>query len=367
MHATPRETAADQPLLRAARYTSQECAPAVATGERGRDAIARVRAMLADGTYALERVPCPCGGAQDRCVATVDRYAIPHRTVLCERCGLLRTDPRMDARATAHFYANHYRAIYERPDHDPERYFAQQLLRGQARARFVLHDVAAPRSGGRAAEIGCGAGWNLMPYRERGWECTGWDVDDAYLALGERHGLRMRRGLLEDACAAGERHHLVILSHVVEHLLDPVADLRALRGMLLPGGALYVEVPSLFAAADLARYFQNAHTWNFVPQTLERTMRAAGYRRVWMNGMIESLWRPVGDAADADAAPADARAAFPADPALVRATERFLRARERSGALAARTTALRQRAWRLRDRLRRGARLDLTERPRDAR
>lgn len=370
----PAAPGTETPLL-GGRYCSTVGTPAVATGERGRAAIASVRALLESGEYALERIPCLCGSDQERCIATVDRYHIPHRTVMCTRCALLRTNPRMTAAAYAHFYANHYRAIYERPGHDPARYFQEQSARGQARARFVMHDILPPGAGARVAEIGCGAGWNLMPYRALGWEAVGWDVDDAYLALGAKRGLDLRHGLLPDACASGERFHLVILSHVLEHFLDPIADLRALRGMLLPRGALFVEVPSLFAASQLARYFQNAHTWSFVPQTLETTMRAAGFRRVAMNGMIESLWQvdaggAAGEGAGAGAgakaragAEAHARAGtpIPADPALVQRTLAFLRRRERGSALTVRIAAMQHRAWRLRDALRRHARISLSE------
>jgi len=278
----------DAPLL-GERFVNRNSALAVATGDRGRVAIATVCANLANGKYQLERVSCLCGSRDNRCIAQVDRYRIPHCTVMCKRCGLLRTDPRMTAAAYVDFYTNHYRAIYERPDHDPDRYFAQQVIRGESRARFVMHDIVQPATSASVAEIGCGAGWNLEPYRKRGWKAVGWDVDDSYLRLGKSRGLDLRHGLLPDACVGGERFHLVVLSHVLEHFLDPIADLRALKQILFPRGALFIEVPSLFAASQLTRYFQNAHTWSFVPQTLEATMRAAGFRRVELASLSWTL------------------------------------------------------------------------------
>ena len=310
----------------------------VATGPRGRDAIRATCDRLTSGEYAQEFIPCICGSLDELCIAAVDRYGIPHRTVLCTRCGLLRTNPRMNADAYAHFYQHLYRAIYERPGHDPDAYFAMQETTGRLRASRTLRRVKL-RVGSSVAEIGCGAGWNLVPYSDRGCRVVGWDVDDGYLALGRARGLDLRHGLLSAACSSGERFDLVVLSHVLEHLLDPIADLNALKLLLNSKGLLSIEVPSAFATARMERYFQNAHTWSFVPETLRAVMEHAGFECIAMNGVIESIWRPRSTAA----------LAIPANPALVRRTAKILVSRQRRRWLLDREMGLRQRFWRVRD------------------
>ena len=127
------------------------------TGPRGRDAIRATCDRLASGEYAQELIPCICGSWEELCVAALDRYGRPHRTVLCTRCGLLRTNPRMKEEAYAHFYQHFYRAIYERPGHDPEAYFAMQETTARLRAIRTLRRVSLG-AGSLVAEIGCGAG-----------------------------------------------------------------------------------------------------------------------------------------------------------------------------------------------------------------
>ena len=248
---------------------------------------------IARGAYPLENVACLCGAREDRLVASVDRYRTPHSTVLCLRCGLLRTNPRWTAAAYVDFYTNHYRDLYERTDHDPAKYYAAQLKRGGERANFILQRCSPKRSQPAVLEIGCGGGWNLQPFQDRGWTAVGWDFDDDYLGAGRERGLDLRYGSLDDAVVRNERFELIILSHVLEHLLDPLADLRKLRSLLTPQGALYIEVPSLFnVSTNLLRYFQNAHTYSFVPETLESLMQRGGYRRLVMDSCIRSLWVP---------------------------------------------------------------------------
>lgn len=327
----------EQPLL-SGGFVNAPQEFSVATGPRGREAIRTTCARLASGEYAQEFIPCLCGSSGERCIAAVDRYGIPHRTVLCTRCGLLRTNPRMTSDAYAHFYQHLYRAIYERSGHNPDAYFAMQENTGRLRAIRTLRRVEL-RAGSSVAEIGCGAGWNLIPYSTRGCRVVGWDVDDGYLALGRARGLDLRHGLLSAASSSGEQFDLVVLSHVLEHLLDPIADLNALKLLLSANGLLSIEVPSAFATARMERYFQNAHTWSFVPETLRAVMEHAGWECIAMNGVIESIWRPSSTVAPA----------IPANPALVRRTASILAARQRRRWLLDREMGLRQRFWRVRD------------------
>jgi 2-polyprenyl-3-methyl-5-hydroxy-6-metoxy-1,4-benzoquinol methylase len=258
-------------------------------GEKARQA---VRAKIHSGEYNLEQSSCLCGVNADELIATVDRYRIPHSTVMCSHCGLVRTSPRLSETAYADFYRHYYRAIYERVGHDPNLYFREQQCRGEQRCSFILRRTAL-RSGSRSVlEIGCGAGWNLVPFAQLGWRAVGWDFDREYLSKGLDWGLNMREGSLSDAVKEGEHYDLIILSHVVEHLLDPIKDLQQVRSLLRPSGVLFVEVPSLFEVTGrLLRYFQNAHTFSFVPETLAAVMRGSGFSEVGMSDVIQSVWR----------------------------------------------------------------------------
>lgn len=272
-------------------FQSLEGAFPIPTTERGLEARREVLARIQSGAYGTETVPCLCGSGREELVCTVDRYRLPHRTVMCADCGLVRTSPRWSAAAYEDFYARFYRAIYERPGDTAERMFARQRANAERRAAFVARHLAPARRLSML-EIGCGAGWNLLPLRAAGHTVAGYDFDEEYLAAGRTQGLDLRRGGLEAAIADDRRHDVVVLSHVVEHLLDPIGDLAQLRAVLAPGGHLFVEVPNLFGVTrNLLRYWQGAHTYSFVPATLRALMAAAGYEEVAVDDAIASLWR----------------------------------------------------------------------------
>lgn len=341
--------ARDRPLL-GANYCSLEGSLPIPVTKRGEQARQMVRAKMACGEYAIENVPCLCGGGEEQLIATVDRYRLPHHTVLCLRCGLLRTNPRLSAAAYIDFYTHYYRAIYERVGHEPRSYFAGQAARGTQRAAFILRHALPPRGVVTVLEIGCGGGWNLLPFHQAGWKAVGWDFDLDYLAEGQSRGLDLRKGSMDDAIADGQKHHLIILSHVLEHFLDPIEDLRKLRSLLHPSGAVFIEVPSLFAVTgNLLRHFQNAHTLSFVPETLERVMEAAGFHRLAMSPAIQSLWT----AGPPIPYPTESR------PVLVRRTLDYLWRRQKGSRLYMRFRGLLRRSNELMGKMSRPCRVEL--------
>lgn len=80
------------------------------------------------------------------------------------------------------------------------------------------------------------------------------------------------------------RFERVFLLHVIEHV--PVADapalMRAVRGSLLPGGRVVIEVPNLanvFTGAYL-RYADLTHTTGFTETSLHQLLESAGFERI---------------------------------------------------------------------------------------
>lgn len=108
------------------------------------------------GVYQLESAPCICGYGLYDVIAETDRYGLPLKTVICQSCGLLRTEPRLDAAALSNFYAREYRDLYMGPEYGyMETYFADMVRRGNEILRVLR--MACPEmniSGKRVLEIG---------------------------------------------------------------------------------------------------------------------------------------------------------------------------------------------------------------------
>lgn len=89
-------------------------------------------------------------------------------------------------------------------------------------------------------DIGCGGGNLLREMSARGYQMTGVERDPASVAS---KAANVVKGSAEDLPPL-PKFDGVVFSHVIEHLLDPVAVLRSAAELLSPGGKLFVEVPN---------------------------------------------------------------------------------------------------------------------------
>lgn len=233
------------------------------------------------------------------------RLASPpkYRVARCRSCGLAYQDPRVPEVAIA----AHYPTAFYLPRSVGEARGVARLEAAYQRHLFVWEMervLDAARELGRSPrsvlDVGCGPGQRLLPFRERGLEVAGVEMSgDADLAR-ERFGLDVFRGTLKDylASGGGRRFELVTACHLVEHLFDPLAELRAVRPLLTDDGLLAIVVPnvgSLQACAFKGRWAPNdlpRHTFFFTPRTLGAMLDAAGFEPVWMSTRMSFLHPP---------------------------------------------------------------------------
>ncbi|TNF48854.1 methyltransferase domain-containing protein, partial [bacterium] len=181
-----------------------------------------------------------CGGDSFKQIGQVDRYGFYYPTGICKHCGNVQQMEYYDNDTLDDFYANYYRDIYS--DQSPQDLFEEQLTRGSSILSFVTHFI--PKSG-HILEIGTGAGGILKVFIEAGaYEVNGLDFDERYIEYGRSQGIEITRGGLENV-GDGKKFDLIIISHVLEHIVDPSAFLKATRKLLKENGKIYIEVPSL--------------------------------------------------------------------------------------------------------------------------
>ena len=102
------------------------------------------------------------------------------------------------------------------------------------------------RPAGRALDVGCGSGELMLRLAALGWRVEGVEVDPETAAgARERTGLEVRVGRAEDLRREDlGTFDLVTGSHVLEHLADPGRALRALCGLVNPGGRVVLIYPN---------------------------------------------------------------------------------------------------------------------------
>lgn len=134
----------------------------------------------------------------------------------------------------------------------PESAFGVRLLSRVAEQVPVVRDSAMlsvaslpPGESRRLLDVGCGSGDFLLRMRARGWTVLGVEPDPVAAAGARRSGLDVRDGMLTDAAFESDSFDAIVLSHVIEHVHDPIALLRECARVLRPGGTIVVMTPNL--------------------------------------------------------------------------------------------------------------------------
>jgi SAM-dependent methyltransferase len=102
-------------------------------------------------------------------------------------------------------------------------------------------------------DIGCGAGHLAAALSLRGHRVTGVEIDEEAVRVAAGQGVEVHQGSIERLPDVVARHRfdLVIMSHVLEHVLEPVQAVKAVANLLKPGGRFVCVVPNN-ASAGLA-------------------------------------------------------------------------------------------------------------------
>ena len=150
------------------------------------------------------------------------------------------------------------------------------------RARSILHEL--PFRPDSLLDFGTGEGHLVHAFRTLGIDAEGVEPSlGGRAAAARHHGL----AIWEDVPASlALPFSTVTLIHSLEHVPDPLATLSELRNILMPQGAIYIEVPHansvdmLFSAQRTTILDLPFHLHHFTPKTLRCLLGAAGYTRV---------------------------------------------------------------------------------------
>lgn len=215
-----------------------------------------------------------CGGADRRIIKGVADRVTGERfhVIRCARCGFGRTEPVPSS--LDHYYPSRYRRFGR---------LSRALLH-----RMYLRRVDGWRSrlpaSGLALEIGAGTGWMLRALRERGWRAIGSERTAQAAAV-----VRSAAGVPAFAGSIGALREaplldLVVMFHVLEHLADPLGELREVARRLRPGGALVLGLPNIASwqsgvfGHDWMHLDVPRHLCHFTPDSIERALALSGLR-----------------------------------------------------------------------------------------
>lgn len=249
-----------------------------------KQSINKFNKMVSSGDLSFEEKDCLCGNSGFVEISKFDRFGFPQRVVVCQKCGLVMSNPSLTDKSYRLFYSSDiYRMIYENLDYLES---AEERLNNDY-SKYLFDDLSPNLEKGKESsilEFGCGGGWNLIHFFKAGYKGgVGYDYSPNLTQLGRKYGLDLRKGSIQDI--EGE-YDVIIVNHVMEHFTDLLGSMKSIIKHLKPGGILYIGVPNIdnYGLGQL----QNAHTYYFTPRTFEYYMGHCGLRII-KHGAVHNL------------------------------------------------------------------------------
>ncbi len=149
-------------------------------------------------------------------------------------------------------------------------------------ARERLGQVAPHCRRGRWLDVGCSNGMFVAAARGAGMDAEGIELARPAVEEARRAGLPVHPATIEQH-DPGYRYDTITAFDVLEHVLDPVSFLGAVRRLLAPGGSLAIAVPN---QASISRrlmgrrwyfYIPEEHLHYFNPSTLRKLAERCGF------------------------------------------------------------------------------------------
>lgn len=142
-------------------------------------------------------------------------------------------------------------------------------------------------------DVGCNIGIFVKLAEEYHFDATGIDVDRYAVRVGrDRFGVDLRCQNLEEAKFNQNEFDVVLLSHTLEHVPNPIELLGEINRILKPNGILVVESPNIEGLSVKLQklrgepwygYNPRQHVWHFSPMTIQWLVESAKFKTIELN------------------------------------------------------------------------------------
>jgi 2-polyprenyl-3-methyl-5-hydroxy-6-metoxy-1,4-benzoquinol methylase len=280
---------------------------------------------------------CPVCGAKERSVLHDDLkdcvfFCAPGKWTLylCQSCGSGYLDPRPTRESIGLAYRRYFTHVLNTPQSTSELSWLHLIRRALANGyrnhrfgtrqrpasylgvlaamllpsqRSVLESerrhLPRPSPGAQLLDVGCGNGDFLDFAHRAGWRVVGVELDSKAAETARSRGLDVRLGGVDVLDTEKERFDGITLSHIIEHVHDPLEVLHTCHHLLKPGGWIWLETPNLEAQGHM-RYGTSwrgleppRHLILFTCASLTHALREAGFQSIQIQSyrpQCKHLW-----------------------------------------------------------------------------
>ncbi len=140
---------------------------------------------------------------------------------------------------------------------------------------------------GKLLDVGCALGDCLVEAKKLGWkEAEGIEVSPYAYELARKRGLKVKLGTLDRITYSPGTFDVVTYQDVIEHITDPMAELKKVYKILKQGGIIFLVTPDIGGLWSKLlgplwyHYKPREHVIYFSQKSIARALKEAGFKGI---------------------------------------------------------------------------------------
>lgn len=140
---------------------------------------------------------------------------------------------------------------------------------------------------GKILDVGCALGDCLVEAKKLGWKnAKGLEVSDYAFKIAKKRNLKVKRGVLEENYFRKGSFDVVLYQDVIEHIVNPVAELKKVYEILKPGGLIFIVTPDIegvwsrMLGSFWYHYKPYEHLSYFSQKTIKLLLKQSGFANI---------------------------------------------------------------------------------------
>ncbi|MFH1457041.1 MAG: class I SAM-dependent methyltransferase [Patescibacteria group bacterium] len=222
--------------------------------------------------FEINNLQCSCGSTNY--IKLFERKDKEHNFEIlrCVNCKLVRTFPIPD------YTIERYR------EYGIERYVKNKKL-VVSFMKIIFNEVKKFKTKGKLLEVGCNLGYFLEIAKNNGFDIRGVELDDK--AVNYANDLLGRgivlRSTLEQANFPNNNFDIIVLSHVLEHLIDIPGFLKEIKRILNKQGIIAIASPNFDGLCVKIKKEKwpglrpDEHVWQLSKNTIQKLLKKEGF------------------------------------------------------------------------------------------
>jgi 2-polyprenyl-3-methyl-5-hydroxy-6-metoxy-1,4-benzoquinol methylase len=208
----------------------------------------------------------------------------PSKIVECRDCGLVFFNPQPSIPYLKNFYSS--QKGYLSSIEENLRSFEAEPQKWQDTTNWILYKIyqhMKEDKGQCLLDIGSAYGFFLLFAKKRGLDVVGLEISTETSNYARQQGIDVRCTSLMDAELESNSFDIITMNNVLEHTLNPKAELEKAFCLLKPSGVIYIGVPnfnSLVACIDGFNWKMKSwpnHLFYFTAETLGSLLDKTGF------------------------------------------------------------------------------------------